>query len=1011
MQQIAWFFCLDIIYNIIYLTLQINSQMRKLKSIMLMGCMLCMQFLWAQTVVTGRVTDSRDGTPLPGVTVTIKNTNQSTVTAADGTYSITVPANGRLIFSYVGYQNVEVGPDNAGAVALTQGENSLNEVVVVGYGTKIKRDVTSSISKISNRDFQNLPLPSFESALQGRAAGVFINQGSGKLGQGLNVRVRGISSISANQQPFIVIDGVPVVSQSLGSATEPDNPLATLNPDDIESIEVLKDASSSAIYGARASNGVILITTKSGKAGRTKVNFGYFTGWSEPTKKQEFLNSAQYRELFTAAAENEGYDAAEEFEANTGTNDWNSTNDVNWADQAFQQGRINQYNLSLSGGDARTKFLLSGSWNDQKGIILGNRLNRGNVRLNLDHAVTSRIRLGTNLSLVKSDNYRVASDNAFTNPLQLNAIPPLHPLYDADGNYNPATLYYNNLIDQLASSNVATTYRSISSAFGEVNIFPSLSFRSQVGLDWNNLQEEQYLGRETLDGAPTGQGFNNQVTSTIVTYTNTLNFRKNFSEVHNLDGLAGMEFQEGKTTGASVSGRAFPSNRFTKIASAAIIDAGSSTEQAFTFVSYFARANYKFNDRYLLGASFRVDGSSRFSKKEQYGVFPAVSAGWIISEENFMNDQDVLSFLKLRGSWGRTGNAEIGNFSSRTLFSASAYADIAGLVATQIAADDLRWERTDQLDFGVDFGFFNNRISGEVDYFQKKTRDLLLSVPVPSVNGFSNMVKNIGSMENTGWEFVLNANILTGDLKWTFSGNVSTYDNEVTKLVAPVPASQRTLGRLAVGAPFGQFYGRKYMGVDPANGDALYMMKDGKSTNDLSLAADTLLGNPNPDFYGGFNNRFSFKGFDLDIQTQFVKGVDVYNIAGFFQSVNGDYFDNQTVDQMNFWRKPGDVTDIPQPRLYASNGAAKSSRWVQDGSYFRIKTVNLGYNLPRSIISRAKIETARVFVAGTNLLTLTDYKGYDPEVNTTYTGNLNLGHDFYTPPQARTISVGLNIGF
>lgn len=988
--------------------------MRKLKSIMLMGCLLCMQFLWAQTVVTGRVTDARDGTPLPGVTVTIKNTNQSTVTAADGTYSISVPANGRLIFSYVGYQNVEVGADNAGAVTLTQGENSLNEVVVVGYGTKIKRDVTSSISKINNRDFQNLPLPSFESALQGRAAGVFINQGSGKLGQGLNVRVRGISSISANQQPFIVIDGVPVVSQSLGSATEPDNPLATLNPDDIESIEVLKDAASAAIYGARASNGVILITTKSGKAGRTKVNFGYFTGWSEPTKKQEFLNAAQYKELFTVAAQNSDFgalDPADEFAGETGTDDWNSTNDVNWADEAFQQGRINQYNLSLTGGDARTRFLLSGSWNDQKGIILGNRLNRGNVRLNLDHSLTSRIKLGTNLSLVKSDNYRVPSDNAFTNPLQLNALPPMQSIYDADGNLNAATLYYNNLIDQVASSNVATTYRSISNAFGELSIFPSLTFRSQVGLDWNNLQEEQYLGRETLDGAPTGQGFNNQVTATIVTYTNTLNFRKNFSEMHNLDGLAGIEYQKGSTTGASVSGRAFPSNRFTKIASAAIIDAGSSTETGFAFVSYFARANYKLNDRYLLGASFRVDGSSRFSEEERYGVFPAVSAGWIISEEGFLDNQDVLSFLKLRGSWGRTGNAEIGNFSSLTLYSASAYADIAGLVASQIGVPDLRWERTDQLDVGLDFGFLNNRISGEVDYFKKNTRDLLLNVPLPSVNGFSNIVKNIGSMENKGWEFVLNANILTGDLKWTFSGNVSTYDNKVTKLVAPVPAGQRTLGRLAVGAPFGQFYGRKYMGVDPANGDALYMTADGKTTNQYSLGVDTVLGNPNPDFYGGINNRFSFKGFDLDIQTQFVKGVDVYNVAGFFQSVNGDYFDNQTVDQMRYWKQPGDVTDVPQPRLYSGNGAGKSSRWVQDGSYFRIKTVNLGYNIPRSITSRAKIETARIFVAGTNLLTLTDYNGYDPEVNTTYVGNLNLGHDFYTPPQAKTISVGVNIGF
>ncbi|MBD0294476.1 MAG: TonB-dependent receptor, partial [Flavisolibacter sp.] len=505
------------------------------------------------------------------------------------------------------------------------------------------------------------------------------------------------------------------------------------------------------------------------------------------------------------------------FESETSTKDWNSSNNTNWSDKAFQQGRISQYNLSVNGGDARTKFLLSGSWNDQKGIILMNKLTRGTVRLNLDHTLSNRIRFGTNLSLTRSDNYRVPSDNAFTNPVQLNAIPPLHPLYDAEGRYNRNTLYYNVLIETEASQNTATTYRSISSAFGELNILPGLVFRSQVGLDWNNLQESQYEGRQTLDGAPTGLGYENQVTSSIVTYTNTLNYRKNFSDVHNLEGLAGIEYQKGKATGASVQGRGFPSNRFTKIASASVIESGSSTETGFSFVSYFARGNYKFNNRYLLGASFRVDGSSRFGKENRYGVFPAASAGWIISEEDFLKNSKAISFLKLRGSYGRTGNAEIGNFSSLSLYSASAYADIAGLVAAQIGVPNLSWERTDQLDLGLDFGFLNNRISGEIDYFHKNTRDLLLNVPLPSTNGFTNVTKNIGSMENKGWEVVVNANILNGAFKWNVSGNVSTYRNKVTKLVVPVPPGQRTLGRLAVGQPFGQFYGRKYAGVDQQN--------------------------------------------------------------------------------------------------------------------------------------------------------------------------------------------------
>lgn len=971
------------------------------------------QAAWSQTKeVTGKVTDSKDGTPLAGVTIKQKGGTANTVSQADGSFKIGVSASATtLIFSYVGYTDQEVALNGSMLnVSLVTSNKALSEVVVVGYGTRIKREVTSSIARVTSKDFQNLPLPSFESALQGRAAGVFINQGSGKLGQGLNIRVRGISSISANQQPFVVIDGVPIVSQSLGSSTENDNPLATLNPDDIESIEVLKDAASAAIYGARASNGVLLITTKSGKVGRTRVNVGYFTGWSTPTKKQKFLNSTQYKELFGAAAVNEGWDPAEEFEFETGTTDWNGTANTDWTEAGFQKGKIQQYTVSLTGGDAKTKFLVSGSWNDQTGIILGNRLDRGNGRINLDHMLNSRIKFGVNLSMTKSRNYRVPSDNAFTNPIQLNALPPLHPMFDANGKYNKATLYYNNLIDQNASSNVATTFRSINSAYGELIITPDLTFRSQVGLDFNNLQEEQFLGKETLDGAPNGYSYNNQVTATIVTTTNTLSYRKAISDNSNLDVLGGIEYQVGKTSGASVAGIGFPNDKFTKIASAAIIQSGNSVESRFAFLSYFAKANYKFKDRYLLGASFRVDGSSRFGKDNRFGSFPALSAGWIMSEENFLKNSKVLSFLKLRGSVGRTGNAEIGNFSSLSLYSASAYADIAGIIASQIGTPDLRWEKTTQYDLGFDFGFFNNRLSGEIDYFSKKTNDLLLNVPLPSANGFTTITKNVGDMENKGWELVLNGSILTGAFKWNASVNISTYENKVTKLVIPVPPGTRTLGRLAVGQPFGQFYGKMYAGVDPDNGDALYYAADKTKTNSYSGAVDTILGNPNPDFYGGFNNRFSYKGFDLDVQCQFVKGGSIYNMAGFFQSVNGDYFDNQTVDQMNYWKNPGDITDIPQPRLYAGNGAGKSSRWVQDGSYFRVKSVNFGYNIPRKTLSRFKIDNARVYVAANNLVTLTKYKGYDPEVNSGFVGTLNLGHDFYTPPQAKTISVGINLG-
>ncbi len=989
--------------------------MRKLKLLLLAGLLFVVQTGWTQQkTVTGKVTDSKDGSAMPGVSVIVKGANSGTVTNSDGTYTLAVPEKAStLVFSYVGFDDKEVAISGTTLnVTLTSAESkSMDEVVVVGYGTRIKKDVTSSISRITSKDFNNLPLPSFEQALQGRAAGVYINSGSGKLGQALNIRVRGISSISADQQPFVVVDGVPIVSQALGSNTEPDNPLATINPDDIESIEVLKDAASSAIYGSRASNGVLLVTTKSGKMGKTKVNAGAYTGWSRPTRKRKFLNAAQYKELFSVAAENVGYVGEEEFAAETGTDDWNSNNDVNWADQAFQKGYVRQFNASLTGGDARTRFLISTSYNDQKGIVLANRLNRGTVRFNIDHTINSIFKIGTNISLNRTNNYSVPSDNSFSNPLQLNAIPPLHALRDADGLYNSATLYYNNLIEREGNNETLNkTARTIGNAYVEVTFNPYLRFRSQVGLDWNNLQESQFLGRRTLDGAPDGYSFDNQVTASVFTSTSTLNFTKTFADKHWLEALGGIEYQRGESSGASVTGLAFPSDRFTKIASAAIISAGSSTETQFRFLSYFARANYKLNDKYLLGVSFRIDGSSRFGEDNKYGSFPAVSAGWILSEENFLKNSNTISFLKLRSSYGVTGNAEIGNFSSRSLYAAAAYASVSGLVTSQIGTPDLKWENTKQFDIGLDFGFLKNRITGEFDVFSKKTNDLLLNVPVPATNGYSSITKNIGDMTNKGLEVVLNGTILTGAFRWTTSINVSTYKNEVTRLVAPVSPTSRTLGRLAVGAPFGQFYGHKYMGVDPANGDALFLTADGKTTNDYNDGVDTVIGNPNPDYYGGWNNHFSFKGFDLDIQCQFVQGGDLYNIAGFFQSVNGDYFDNQTVDQMNYWKNPGDITSIPQPRLYDGNGAGKSSRWVQDGSYFRVKSVNFGYNLPRSVLKSIKIESARIYVSGNNLLTFTKYKGYDPEVNTQYIGNVNLGHDFYTPPQARTITVGINVG-
>ena len=998
--------------------------MKKGFTFFLFSCFL--QLGMAQGIkISGQVNDA-EGIALPGVSVVIKNTVKGTITGNDGQFALEVPNDKTvLLVTYIGYapQEIVVGSQTTFDIVLKESSTQLGEVVVVGFGTAYRKEMTGSVAKVGAKDFELQPVQTFENALQGRAAGVFINSGSGKLGQGLNIRVRGISSVSAGNQPLFVIDGVPVISEAIGSSTEPDNPLATIAPEDIESIEVLKDAAASSIYGARASNGVVLVTTKSSKGGKTKVDFGYYGGFSSPTRKREWLNAAEYREFFDYAAKHSDFGelvGSEEFAGETGTDDWEKNNDTKWADQAFRNGGVQNAHISVSGGDAKTTFLISAAFNDQKGIIVGNALDRKNIRLNLDHKVSRKLKLGTNISLVRSLNKRVPSDNAFSNPLQLNALPPITAVRDsATGLLNRNTLYYNNLLDVENGFNDALTFRTISSVYGQWDITDRLAFRSEYGIDWLNLQEEQYLGKLTEDGGPNGYSFSNQVTSLNQNVNNYLTYQQQFNNQINLNATVGMQFQSGENNATSATGRGFANDRFTKIASAAKITAATTTGTAYAFTSYFARANVKFMDKFLVGLSGRVDGSSRFGKEQRWGFFPAASAGYILSNESFLTDNKVVSFLKVRGSYGRTGNAEIGNFASRTLWGANFVGDLAGSVPTQLGVNNLTWENTDQLDLGLEFGLLQDRISGTFEYFEKKTKDLLLNLPLPATNGYTTITKNLGNLSNKGVELTLTTQNLVGDFKWSTTFNISTYTNKVTNMNgSTIDGGSRQLGRVSEGQPFGYFYGPKYAGVNPDNGNAQYFGTDGKKYDqeDFAELADSMknqvIGNPNPDFFGGMNNRFSYKGFALDVQLQFVSGNDLYNIAGFFQSVNGDYFDNQSKDQLNHWKKAGDVTNVPEPRLYSGNGAIKSSRWVQDGSYLRVRAVTFSYTVPKKWTqSNLKMENLMLYVSAQNLFTFTKYEGYDPEVNSTFTSSVNLGHDFYTPPQAKIITFGLNASF
>jgi TonB-linked SusC/RagA family outer membrane protein len=1005
-------------------------------------CAITTNALAQERRVTGKVTSAEDGNALPGVSVVAKGTTRGTQTDAEGNYSLVLPDNiATLIFSFVGVttQEINVGNRTAVNVVMSNDTRSLDEVVVTGYGAQSKRNLTGNIARVSAREIENIPVPSVEQAFQGKLAGVQVTSLNGKVGQGIQIRVRGASSLTASSQPLYVIDGIPLTSSDQSTATgAPTNPIADINPNDIESLEVLKDASAAAIYGARASNGVVLITTKKGKVGKTVFEASAQAGSSSPTHLRQWLNTQQYVELFNEALANtislgelpSGVTLNNTFNRFAAGNPagWQGANplyNTDWQREAFQQAPSQQYDISARGGDAKTRFFVSGQYFDQNGILIKNRFRRLGARANLEHSATDKLKIGINFNLTHSINDRVADDNTFSTPLQIVALPPLTPVIDPRTNQlsGDYTLYYNPLLNRDFASIQARIYRVIGNAFAEYTILPALSFRTEFGTDLLAQQEEAYSGRETVrnTGAPNGLGTNSFRQVTNYTTNNYFTFDRTFAQKHVINATLGMSYQESRTNTGAVVGQQFPSNAYKQITSAGRITGGDGIETRYSFLSYFARANYNFNERYLVGLSARVDGSSRFGASSKYGVFPAVSAGWIITNEPFLQNMKVLSSLKLRASYGLTGNAEIGNFNSQALYSAVTYAGVPGQVSVQLANPNLTWEKTLQTDIGLEYGFLNDRITGEIDVYQKNTSGLLLNVNVPGSTGYRTQLRNVGSMQNKGIEFVFNSRNLVGDFRWTTSLNVAYNKNIVTNLSGTTVIGS-FINRAQEGQPIGVFVAPEYAGVDSQNGDALYYTnrdlgngnRERSTTNDYSAATYVPLGSPVPTFTGGVTNTFGYKGIDLSFLFQGQFGNYIYNGAGQYQSANASNgFDNQTVDQMKRWQKPGDVTNVPQARLLLGNGARESSRYLQRGDYVRLRTVTLGYSVPKSIVSRVGLNRVRVYVTGQNLLTFTKYTGWDPEVNAdAFQGNpVNLGVDFYSAPQPRTIVGGLQIGF
>jgi TonB-linked SusC/RagA family outer membrane protein len=1010
--------------------------------------------------ITGILTDQSTGQPLVNAQVVVVGTRLGTLSNQQGRFLITGVEAGTYTIeaSLLGYKQIrrEVTVGAGPVVANLELEVDilrLDELVVVGYGVEKRRNVTGAVGSLKPEAVQELPSPAVEQVLQGRISGVQVSQNSGVPGSAISVRVRGSSSISAGNQPLYVIDGVPMTQGSFSGLDgtmggQSIDALADLNPNEIESIEVLKDASAAAIYGSRASNGVVLVTTKRGAAKeRADIQFNAYYGTQRDWKRVEFLNTDQYIEINNESLRNagihpnwfgyrgttpeSGVDYVDEIEPGVYTN---------WLDQVLRSAPISSMTGSIAGGTDRVRYYVSGSHFNQDGIVEGYGYERLNGRVNLDYSATDRLSLGTNVALARSVTLRSRGDNTIFGPFA-NAIanPPFQTVYDADGSYTDTD--YSNPVG-LAKENKAEErgVRILGNAFARYSLLPWLGARVSVGLDQLALRSRLYdspvvgIGAGSNGSAEAADAFANKVT-----YEGTVDWLRDLDERHSISGVVGMSYEENSTERTRVIGQQFPTPYFRYLTSAAEITGGSSSLTSWSLMSYFTRLSYTLDDRYTLTFNVRTDGSSRFGKDTRYGIFPSGSFLWRVGDEAFLQDQNVIRNLALRVSYGRTGNQfGIGDFAALGLIQGGQnYGGKPGFAPTQLPNPDLKWETTDQFNIGTDFSVLSDRLSLNIDYYNKKTNDLLIARPIPSTSGFTTHTSNVGAMENRGFELAANAQVLQGGqdgLSWTVSANVAKNKNEVTALYNNEPIPAGFASRAMVGQPLGVFYGYKTDGIfrDQAAVDAHATQSgaapgdirfkdvngrdaDGKLTGkpDGQINDDdrTVIGSPWPDYVGGVTNTFSFRGIDLSAFVQFSQGNQIYNANRIYQDAWGT-FDNNTTRALDRWTPEN--PDATQPRAHyydPNNNARDSDRFVEDGSYLRLKNVVLGYTLPRTAAGRLGFQKLRLYVQGQNLLTATKYSGFDPEVNYGGEASITRGTDFYTLPQARSVTFGVNIGF
>ncbi len=1068
-----------------------------MKKILLLGIVLMfilLQGAMAQTrTVSGRVTDQKTGDGLPGVTVLLKGTSNGVSTNADGAYSLSVPeTGGTLVFSSVGMTTQEraIGGDSQIKVTLATDTKQLTEVIVTGYGAQQeRRDITGSIASVKSSDYKDQPIISVDQALQGRAAGVQVSQNSGTPGGSISVRVRGAASIGASNEPLYVIDGLPVITGStsqLGAGNQQTNGLTDINPNDIESIEVLKDAASAAIYGSRASNGVVLITTKHGKAGKARIDVDYYTGSQSVWKRPQVINGEQQTQLFLDAATNRfPANAAGNYLASSFGLTFRSAADlaayiygpggaavtggiatyvdngpvrplsqfqnpstapsIKWSDEVLRAAPISNYGLTFSGGTDASRYRVALNYFDQQGTIIGSGFTRGSARISLDNKLSEKVRMGTAIGLTQSVNNRINNDNSIYGVLTTARLYAADlPIYNPDGTYYKNGSLENPIVAATEPFIKSTNNRLISSQYIEFEFIKNLKYRATFGLDYTYGRDNRFYSTLTNAGAAVrGEATLATLQDLNYNHISALNYNKTFGEVHTVSGLLVAEYQRDAESDNFSQTTGFSGNAVRELPAGAIITAATSSSTGNALFGLLAKADYSFKGRYLLGASVRRDQSSRFGAGNQVGYFPAVSAGWRVLEENFLKDQTVMSELKVRGSYGETGNQPTANFGSRGLISPGAnYLSQGGLVLSQLPNDQLKWERTRQTNVGIDLGFLQNRFYISADIYQRKTDDLLLTQRLTADTGFLGYSANIGNIENKGLEFALTTvnfrNEGTG-FNWQTNFNISFNRNEVTKLSDPSTTGSASgfASRLIVGQPLGAFYGYRvdhifqtqeeinaldaaaktatglatatYQSTLTRPGDIKFKDLDGDGR--ITAADQEIIGTAQPKFYGGIINTLSFKNFDFSAFLQYNVGNKIYNsAAGNTQGMSTSY--GQDVSVLNRWNPTNTNTNIPRAVYGDPNvNTRNSDRFLEDGSYARFKSVTLGYTLPTILSTRAHLRSVRVYAQAQNLVTFTKYSGLDPEVSTFSGSNTSLGTDFFTYPQARTITGGITLGF